>query len=84
MKSLENKIPNLGVIMSDNLKPKTKQVKDNDGNIVEPNVILETEHEHKDWYNTNQMGRQGGKPNMVQRATKKPKGIRKHSVRKEK
>lgn len=68
--------------MPNNLQPKPKQVKDNDNNILEPNVLLETEHAHKDWYNTNQMGRQGGRPNMVPKDIKKPKGMRRHSLRK--
>lgn len=65
-------------------KPKSNQIKDNDNNIQNPNILLETEHGHKDWYNVNQMGKQRGKPQMVKSETKKAKGSRKHSVRKEK
>lgn len=64
-------------------QPNPKQIKDSDNNIQKPNVVLETEHQHKDWYNVNQMGRQGEKPVMVPREVKKTKGNRKHSLRKE-
>jgi len=52
--------------------------------VVEPNVFLETEKTHKDWYDANQMGRQDGRPRRVPREIAKPKGVRKHSLRKEK
>lgn len=64
------------------IKPKSKQIKTADNSIIEPNVFLETEKNHKDWYDANQMGRQGGKPVNVSREMKKPKGAFKHSSRK--
>lgn len=63
-------------------KPKTTQIKDADNSIIEPNTLLEIEKGHKDWYDVNQMGRQGGKPVNVPREMKKPKGAFKHSARK--
>ena len=67
-----------------NNQPNSKQAKNNDNQIIEPNVFLGTEKEHKDWYDANQMGKQRGKPTMAPRETKKQKGTRKHSLRKEK
>lgn len=63
-------------------KPKTEQIKNADNNIIEPNVFLETEKSHKDWYDVNQMGRQGGKPVNVPREMKKPKLVSNRSSRK--
>ncbi len=64
-------------------KPKPSQTTNHDQKIVEPNAYLELQKEHKKWYQKNQMGRQGGKPQMVARETKKSKGSTKHSLRKE-
>jgi hypothetical protein len=62
-----------------NTKPKAKQIKDSDNKIQEPNVILKTEHQHKNWFNTDQMGRQGGRPINVPREIKKEKGSHRRS-----
>jgi len=64
-------------------KPDAKQFESNDQQIEEPNSYLETQKQHKDWYNQNQMGRQGNRPNMVPKETKKAPGTHKHSLRKE-
>lgn len=70
--------------MAKNKKAKPNQSTDHDQNILKPNAYLELQKEHKDWYQKNQMGRQGGKPQMVQKEVKKSKGSGKHSLRKEK
>ena len=48
------------------------------------NDYLETEKEHKKWYNVWEMGKQRGKPKAVPPKVKKEKGSGKHSLRKEK
>jgi len=70
--------------MPKDLEPNSKQTKDADNNIVEPSTFLETEKEHKDWYDVTQMGKQRGTPKRVPVEGKKEKGNRKHSLRKEK
>ena len=62
-----------------NIEPEPNQFKNEDNQIEEPNVILETQKEHKDWYNVNQMGRQGNRPVNVPREIKKEKGTHKRS-----
>ena len=64
-------------------KPRPDQTVNHDQKINKPNVLLETQKEHKDWYDRN-AGKMRGKPKMVQRETKKASGSRKHSLRKEK
>ena len=54
-----------------------------DQEIVKPNTFLETEKDHKKWYDANNMGKQQGRPKLVPRETKKPSGTKKHSLRKE-
>lgn len=63
-------------------KPKPKQIKDRDSKILEPNVFLETQKKHRDWYDANQMGKQRGMPRIAPKENRKPKGMRKHSLRK--
>lgn len=70
--------------MANKRKSKSSQTLNHDQKIVEPNAYLELQKSHKNWYRKNQMGRQGGKPQMVARETKKTKGTSKHSLRKEK
>lgn len=70
--------------MSNRKKPTSKQSITRDQKIVETNPYLELQKEHKNWYEKNQMGRQGEKPQMVTREIKKAKGSGKHSLRKEK
>ena len=48
------------------------------------NPYLETEKQHKDWFNMGAMGKQLGKPKSNQKEIKKEKGTAKHSLRKEK
>ncbi|MCL5407635.1 MAG: hypothetical protein M1429_04025 [Patescibacteria group bacterium] len=55
--------------------------KDQDQNL---NSFLETQKEHKKWYEVSGMGKQRGKPRAVPSNVKKPGGIKKHSLRKEK
>lgn len=64
-------------------QPKSNQTQDHDSKISKPSVLLETQKEHKDWYDRN-AGKMRGKPTMVAGETKKAKGSRKHSLRKEK
>lgn len=66
-----------------NEKPNAKQFETNDQKIEEPNSYLETQKQHKDWFDQNQMGRQGGKPRIAPKEIKKAKGTHKHSLRKE-
>lgn len=63
-------------------KPKTKQIKNDDQKILEPNVFLETQKKHRDWYDVNQMGKQRGMPRIAPKELRKPKGTHKHSLRK--
>ncbi len=65
-------------------KPKSKQIKNDDQKIIEPNVLLETENQHKDWYDPSQIGKQRGRPVGRPSEIRKAKGTRKHSLRKEK
>lgn len=64
-------------------EPRSNETVTNDNEIVEPSTYLETEKNHKDWYQANQMGGQRNRPQMVPRDAKKPKGTKKHSTRKE-
>ncbi len=48
------------------------------------NNFLETQKEHKKWYEASGMGKQRGKPRAVPQNIKKQGGIKKHSLRKEK
>jgi len=48
------------------------------------NSYLETEKEHKKWFEMGTMGKQRGKPKAVPQDIKKSKGNTKHSLRKEK
>jgi len=63
-------------------QPKPNQSENNDEEILKPNVLLETEKEHKDWYDRN-AGKMRGKPQMVNKEIKKEKGSGKHSLRKQ-
>lgn len=69
--------------MANPKQPKPNQSEDNNLNIQKPNVLLETQKEHKDWYDRN-AGKMRGKPQMQNKETKKAKGTAKHSLRKEK
>jgi len=51
--------------------------------ISSENPYLETQKQHKDWYKTANLGKQRGKPKANAPKTEKPKGTRKHSLRKE-
>lgn len=62
----------------------SKHAKDHDQKIVKPSAYLETEKEHKKWYNIHEMGKMRGEPRIAPREEKKAKGIQKHSLRKEK
>ncbi len=62
----------------------SKRAKNHDQKLVEPNNYLETQKEHKKWYNIHEMGKQAGRPRLVPREQKKAGGTRKHSLRKEK
>jgi hypothetical protein len=69
--------------------PKSKKVDpkrtiNHDQGLQEPNAYLKTENQHKDWYNVHEMGKLRGKPTALPREKKKPGGIKKHSLRKEK
>jgi hypothetical protein len=44
---------------------------DGDGNVFEPNSVLNTEKRHKDWYNSQTMGKQRGKPKYDMKEKKK-------------
>lgn len=48
------------------------------------NQYLETQKEHKKWFEVGAMGKQRGKPHAVPEKIKKVKGTAKHSLRKEK
>ena len=48
------------------------------------NQFLETDKEHKKWYEVGGMGKQRGKPKAVPPKVRKEKGTAKHSLRKEK
>lgn len=48
------------------------------------NQYLETQKEHKKWFEVGAMGKQRGKPHAVPEEVKKEKGTAKHSLRKEK
>ena len=61
-----------------------KLAKEHGKKIVAPNVYLETEKSHKNWYNIHEMGKQRDKPRISPREEKKVGGITKHSLRKEK
>lgn len=61
----------------------SSQLKDSDQNIEKPNSFLETEKEHKDWYDVNQMGKQRGEKHLAPKEVKKKRGNKKHSLRKE-
>jgi len=61
-----------------------KHVEDHDNKLLKPNTYLETEKEHKNWYNIHEMGKQRDKPRIAPREEKKVGGITKHSLRKEK
>ncbi len=65
-------------------QPNPNQLKNDDQKIVEPNVLLETDKQHKDWYDPTQMGKSRGRPVGRPSEIRKPKGTRKHSMRKEK
>jgi hypothetical protein len=69
--------------MAQSKKAKPNQIIDKDNKITKPSSYLELQKEHKKWYK-NQMGKQGGKPQMVQKEVRKAKGSAKHSLRKEK
>ena len=62
----------------------TKHAKEHGRKLVEPNAYLETQKEHKNWYNIHEMGKQRGEPRIAPREEKKVGGITKHSLRKEK
>jgi hypothetical protein len=56
-------------------KPTTKQTVNSDQKVVKANSYLETQKEHKDWYNVFEMGKQRGKPKSVPPKIKKEKGF---------
>ncbi|HLB95768.1 MAG TPA: hypothetical protein VJK26_02600 [Patescibacteria group bacterium] len=62
----------------------SKRARDHDQKLQKPNSYLETQKSHKEWYNISEMGKQRGKPRAVPRNLKKPGGVKKHSLRKEK
>ena len=61
-----------------------KHAKEHGKKLVEPNVYLKTQRDHKKWYNIHEMGKMRGEPRIAPREEKKAKGIQKHSLRKEK
>ena len=65
------------------ITPTSKQTENKDQKILEPSTYLETEKEHKKWHNQNLMGKQGDRPRIFERESKKEKGTKKHSTRKE-
>jgi hypothetical protein len=44
---------------------------DRDGEVFEPNSALNTEKHHKDWYSSQTMGKQRGKPKYDMKEKKK-------------
>ena len=64
-------------------QPRPNQTVNRDQKINKPSVLLETQKNHKDWYDRN-AGKMRGKPTIVPKETKKTLGSRKHSLRKEK
>jgi len=69
--------------MAKSKQPKPDQVKDHDQKISKASNYLETQKDHKDWYNIHEMGKQRGKPRGTPRDLKKAGGTKKHSLRKE-
>lgn len=69
--------------MAKQKKPAADEALDHDQKIQKPSNYLETQKEHKDWYDIHKMGRQRGRPRLVPREEKKSRGIKKHSLRKE-
>lgn len=69
--------------MANKKNTNSKTAKNNDQNLVEPNNYLETQKDHKEWYNIHEMGKMRGKPTNLPREIKKPGGTKKHSLRKE-
>lgn len=64
------------------IKPKSKQMKNADQKILEPNAFFETEKQHKNWYDPSQMGKQRGRPVGRPAEIRKAKGTHKHSLKK--
>lgn len=64
-------------------KLKSNQAEDKDQNILKTNSFLETQKEHKEWYQSGTMGKQRGMPQWDRKKVEKPKGTKKYSLRKE-
>jgi len=66
------------------ISPDATETVNADQEIVKKDTYLVTEREHKDWYQANSMGKQGGMPRIAPKEEQKASGTKKHSLRKEK